>query len=223
LAWSEWNGRYRDVIRRFVRGDTGLAGDVATALAGSSDLYKDDGRLSLSSINFVTCHDGFTLADLVSYDRKHNGANGEDNRDGSDHNYSWNCGAEGDTDDPAILALRRRQARNAFALLLLSQGVPMLLAGDEVLRTQRGNNNAWCQDNEISWFDWRLTETNSDMLRFVREMIALRKRHPGLSRAKFLTGQIDPVRGIPDICWYDAQLNAARWDDPETRFLSFTL
>jgi glycogen operon protein len=223
VAWSEWNGRYRDAMRRFLRGDPGLAGEIATCLAGSSDLYQASDRTPLSSINYITCHDGFTLNDLVSYRDKHNDANGEDNRDGWNNNNSWNHGTEGDTLDENVVRLRRQDIRNAFALLLVSQGVPMLLAGDEVLRTQRGNNNAWCQDNELSWFDWRLTETNSDMLRFVREMIALRRRHPGLSRTSFLTGETDAARGIPDIRWYDAELGPAHWNDPETRFLSFTL
>ena len=223
VAWSEWNGRYRDAIRRFLRGDAGLAGEVAACLAGSSDLYQASDRTPASSINYITCHDGFTLKDLVSYRDKHNEANGEENRDGWTHNDSWNHGTEGETLDENVVRQRRQDARNAVALLLLSQGVPMLLAGDEVLRTQRGNNNAWCQDNEISWFDWRLTETNGNMLRFVREMIALRKRHPGLSRAQFLTGKYDAARGMPDIRWYDAELEPPRWDDPETRFLSFTL
>ena len=159
----------------------------------------------MHSINYITCHDGFTLNDLVSYRDKHNEANGEDNRDGWEHNLSWNCGTEGDTLDEATLRLRGQHARNAMALLLLSQGVPMLLAGDEVLRTQRGNNNAWCQDNETSWFDWRLTETNGDMLNFVRQLIALRRRHPTLSRRQFLTGEPDPARGIPDIAWHGAR------------------
>lgn len=223
VAWSEWNGRYRDALRRFLRGDAGLAGEIATCLAGSSDLYQASDRRPTSSINYITCHDGFTLNDLVSYRDKHNEANGEDNRDGWTHNDSWNHGTEGETLDENIARRRRQDVRNAFALLLLSQGVPMLLAGDEVLRTQRGNNNAWCQDNEISWLDWRLAETNSDMLRFVREMIALRRRHPSLSRTRFLSGKTDPAHGIPDIRWYDTELNAARWDNPETRFLSFTL
>ena len=158
MAWAEWNGRYRDVVRRFVRGDPGLVGEVATRIAGSADLYAADGRLPGNSINFITCHDGFTLQDLVSYNAKHNDANGEDNRDGSDDNASWNCGVEGETSDPEVLALRRRQARNHLAILMLSRGVPMLLAGDEVLRSQDGNNNAWCQDNPLSWFDWTLVE-----------------------------------------------------------------
>jgi glycogen operon protein len=184
--WSEWNGHYRDDVRRFWRGDPGMAGALATRLCGSADLYEKSGRRPAHSINFVTCHDGFTLWDLVSYNRKHNRANGEDDRDGMAENFSWNCGVEGPTDDPGVLGLRRRQARNLFATLMLSQGVPMILAGDELLRTQRGNNNAWCQDNEVSWVDWVLAQRNADFLRFAREMIALRKRHPALRRRTFL-------------------------------------
>jgi glycogen operon protein len=221
--WSEWNGRYRDALRRFLRGEPGLTGEIATCLAGSSDLYKASDRRPVHSINYITCHDGFTLHDLVSYRDKHNDANGEDNRDGWEHNLSWNCGTEGDTLDEATLRIRRQHARNAFALLLLSQGVPMLLAGDEVLRTQRGNNNAWCQDNEVSWFDWRLTETNGDMLDFVRQLIALRRRHPTLSRRQFLTGDPEPGRGIPDIAWHGVQPGAPPWNDPDARFIGFTL
>ncbi len=192
MRWAEWNGRYRDVLRRFVRGEPGLVSEVATRLAGSHDMYRQ--RSPLHSVNFITCHDGFTLYDLVSYNDKHNEANGEDNRDGTNDNLSWNCGVEGDTDDAAVLALRRRQAKNFMAILFLSQGVPMILAGDEVLRSQRGNNNAYSQDNELSWFDWRLIETNRDMLRFTRELIALRKRHPSLRRRRFLTGRPAPGR-----------------------------
>jgi glycogen operon protein len=184
--WSECNGQYRDEVRRFWRGDPGMTGPLATRLCGSSDLYQKSGRLPRHSVNFVTCHDGFTLNDLVSYNQKHNLANGENERDGISENFSWNCGVEGPTQDPRILGLRKRQARNLLATLLLSQGVPMLLAGDEFLRTQRGNNNAWCQDNEISWLDWDLAETNADFLRFTREMIRLRKRHPALRRRTFL-------------------------------------
>ena len=185
MAWAEWNGRYRDTIRRFVRGDPGLLGEVATRIAGSADLYADDSRLPANSINFVTCHDGFTLYDLVSYDGKHNEANGEDNRDGSNDNLSWNCGAEGETADAAVNSLRERQAKNFLAILMLSRGVPMLLAGDEVLRTQRGNNNAYSQDNALSWFDWRAVEERRAMLRFTRELIALRRRHPSLTANRF--------------------------------------
>ncbi len=187
--WSEWNGRYRDDIRRFWKGDTGLTGAVANRICGSSDLYQWSGRLPRHSVNFLTAHDGFTLYDLVSYNHKHNHANGEESRDGSNDNYSWNCGAEGETDDPAVLGLRHRQARNMMTTLMLSQGVPMILAGDEFLRTQKGNNNAWCQDNEISWVNWQLAEKNKDFLRFVRELIHLRKRHPALRRRRFFTGE----------------------------------
>ncbi len=221
--WAEWNGRYRDVIRRFLRGDKGLIGELATRLGGSSDLYKPQGRLPINSVNYVTCHDGFTLNDLVSYNEKHNQANGEDNLDGSNDNLSCNYGVEGETEDPAVLRLRRRQAKNAIALLLLSQGVPMLLAGDEVLRTQRGNNNGYCQANELSWFDWTLTRQNADMLRFVRCMIALRRRHPILMRRRFLTGEPVGERGIPDLSWHGARLDAPPWDDPEAQVLAFTL
>jgi isoamylase len=156
--WAEWNGRYRDDIRRFVKGDPGLVGAVASRIAGSADIYLSSGHLPINSINFITCHDGFTLNDLVSYNDKHNEANGEGNRDGVNDNLSWNCGIEGPTDDPEVEGLRRRQIKNFVAILLLSQGVPMICAGDEVRRSQRGNNNAYCQDNEISWFDWSLTE-----------------------------------------------------------------
>ncbi len=222
FRWAEWNGRYRDVVRRFVRGDPGLIGEVATRLSGSSDLYESEGRMPVNSINFITCHDGFTLADLVSYGTKHNEANLQDNRDGSDDNASWNCGAEGETNDPGITDLRRKQAKNFMALLLLSHGVPMILSGDEALRTQRGNNNCYCQDNELGWFDWRLTEENGGMLRFVRGMIAFRKRHPSLMRRRFLKGL--PVNGrLPDVTWHGQRLNEPRWADPSCRILAYTL
>ena len=221
-GFSEWNGRYRDALRRFLRGDAGLTGEIATCLAGSSDLYQASDRRPVHSVNYITCHDGFTLNDLVSYRDKHNEANGEENRDGWDHNDSWNCGTEGDTLDEPTLRIRGQHARNAMALLLLSQGVPMLLAGDEVLRTQRGNNNAWCQDNDTSWFDWRLTETNGDMLNFVRQMIALRRRHPTLSRRQFLRGEPDTGRGIPDIAWHGTTSAETPWA-ADSRFLGFTL
>jgi isoamylase len=221
--WSEWNGRYRDVIRRFVRGDAGIIGEVATRLAGSSDLYRPAGRLPTNSINFVTCHDGFTLWDLVSYARKHNERNGEGNRDGHGDNLSSNAGVEGETRDPDVLEARRRRAKAVVATLLLSQGVPMLHSGDEVLRTQGGNNNAYCQDNEIGWLDWSLVERNADFLRFTREMIALRKRHPSLRRSRFLTGR--PGRGAdrPDIAWHGPRVGMPPWSDPEARALAFTL
>jgi glycogen operon protein len=203
--WSEWNARFRDDVRRFWRGDPGLAGALATRLAGSADLYEATGRLPVHSVNFVTCHDGFTLWDLVSYSRKHNEANGEGNRDGLAENYSCNHGVEGPTSDPAIDRLRRRQAKNLLATLLLSQGVPMLLAGDEFLRTQGGNNNAYCQDNEVSWIDWRLAQANADFLRFTRMLIALRKRHPALRRRRFFTGSRNGRDGKPDVLWHGVE------------------
>jgi isoamylase len=211
------------VIRRFIRGDRGIIGQVATCIGGSSDLYADDGRLPENSINFITCHDGFTLRDLVSYNYKHNEDNGEDNRDGTNDNLSWNCGVEGETDDPEVMALRRRQAKNSIAILMISRGVPMLLAGDEVLRTQRGNNNTWCQNNELSWFDWRLVETERDMLEFVRGMIALRRRHPNLTSNAFYTGKPIPGRNVPDIVWHGVKLNEPAWHDGNCQFLAFTI
>ena len=223
FRWAEWNGLFRDVMRAFVRGDKGLIADVATRIAGSSDLYEGRGRLPANAINFITCHDGFTLYDLVSYNKKHNEANGEDNRDGHDHNLSWNCGTEGPTKDPKVLALRRRQAKNFIAILMLSQGVPMLLSGDEVLHSKQGNNNTYCQDNELSWFDWRLVDKHRDMLEFTRAMIAFRRRHPTLRRNRFLTGQPQRYGGLPDISWHGLALNDAGWDDGNARLLAFTL
>ncbi|MGZ8163512.1 MAG: glycogen debranching protein GlgX [Methylobacter sp.] len=221
--WAEWNGRYRDIIRRFVRGDKGLIPELATRICGSSDLYDHQGRLPISSINFVTCHDGFTLYDLFSYNEKHNAANGEDNRDGSNDNFSYNYGIEGETENPDILQMRRKQAKNVFAILLLSQGVPMLLAGDEFLNTQYGNNNAYCQDNELTWLDWNVAAQNADMLHFVQQMIALRKRHPSIMRRRFLTGKVIEGKNITDISWHGSQLNNPQWDDSDTRILAFTL
>ncbi len=221
--WAEWNGRYRDVVRRFVRGDKGITAELATRIGGSSDFYQPQGGMPINSINFVTCHDGFTLNDLFSYNEKHNEANGEDNRDGHNDNLSWNCGAEGQTRDPVILALRKQQAKNTIAILLLSQGVPMLLSGDEVLNTQRGNNNGYCQDNELTWFDWRLTEVHADMLRFVRTMSALRRRHPSLMRRRFLTGNSINGRSMPDITWHGISLGKPDWQDTNSQVLGFTL
>jgi glycogen operon protein len=218
--WSEWNGRYRDDVRRFWRGDPDTVAPLATRLCGSSDLYEPSGRRPWHSINFVTCHDGFTLLDLVSYNRKHNGANGENNHDGSDANWSWNCGFEGPNDDPAVLRLRRRQARNLMATLMLSQGVPMLLAGDEYLRTQQGNNNAYSQDNEISWVDWTLADANKDFHRFAREMIWLRKRHPALRRRGFLRGEKPGRRA--DITWHGLEPGKPDFA-PTSRVIAYTL
>jgi glycogen operon protein len=210
--WSEWNGRYRDTVRDYVRGADGTLADLAYRLTGSSDLYQDDGRKPSASVNFVTAHDGFTLADLVSYNGKHNEANGEDNRDGADDNRSWNCGAEGPSDDPAVLGLRARQQRNILVTLLLSQGVPMLLGGDELGRTQHGNNNAYCQDNELAWYDWSAVDGN--LLEFTRALVALRAAHPVFRRRRFFSGR--PIHGedVSDIGWFcpnGTEMTAADW------------
>jgi glycogen operon protein len=210
-------------VRRFLRGDKGVVKDLATRLCGSSDLYEHQGRLPISSINFVTCHDGFTLYDLFSYNEKHNLANGENNRDGCSHNLSFNCGVEGKTDDPKIQALRRKKAKNAFVILLVSQGVPMLLAGDELLHTQQGNNNGYCQDNELTWIDWNMSSNKTDMLRFVQQMIALRKRHASIMRRRFLTGKTTEGKIMPDIDWHGVELDKPLWDDSDARILAFTL
>ena len=200
-GWNEWNDKYRDTVRGYWKGDGGLLGDFARRFTGSADLYEASGRKPNASINFITAHDGFTLADLVSYNDKHNEANGEDNRDGHDHNRSWNCGVEGPTDDAEVLALRLRQERNLIASLLLSQGVPMLLGGDELGRTQRGNNNAYCQDNEISWFDWNLDGRRSELLQFVERLIKLRRRHPVFSRRRYVAADTLTADGLKEIIW----------------------
>jgi glycogen operon protein len=223
FRWAEWNGRYRDLIRAYVRGDPGLVPEVATRIAGSSDLYEPRGRLPMNSVNFVTCHDGFSLWDLVSYNHKHNEANGEGNRDGHSHNLSWNCGIEGPTDDPEILSLRRRQARNFVAILMLSQGVPMLLSGDEMLRTKQGNNNTYCQNNAMSWVDWGQMDENRPMFEHVRSLIRLRRRHPTLTRDRFLTGLSEEGQALPDITWHGVGLSQPDWDNPLNRRLAFTL
>ena len=202
VGWTEWNGRYRDAVRRFWKGDGDSASELATRLAGSSDLYEHSGRRPYASINFVTCHDGFCLQDLVSYNEKHNAANGEENRDGHNDNLSWNCGAEGATDDPAILSLRAQQKRNFICTLLLSQGVPMLLAGDELGQTQRGNNNAYCQDNEVSWLNWELGAEQQDFLKFVQRMTRIWQQHPVLQRRRFFHGRSIRGSGITDVSWF---------------------
>jgi len=196
--WSEWNGRYRDTVRDFWRGEPATVGEFASRLTGSSDLYQNDTRRPAASINFVTAHDGFTLRDLVSYNEKHNEANGENNADGESHNRAWNCGVEGDTDDPGINACRKSQQRNFLTALFLSQGVPMLLGGDEMGRTQRGNNNAYCQDNEVSWVDW--SGIDGDLLDFTRWLIAFRREHPNFRRRRWFQGRA--IRGTPDIGWF---------------------
>jgi glycogen operon protein len=199
--WSEWNGKYRDTGRDFWRGESAALPEFASRLSGSSDLYETSGRRPVASINFVTCHDGFTLTDLISYNGKHNEANGEDNRDGTDDNRSWNCGVEGPTDDPAVTALRARQRRNFLASLFCSQGVPMLLSGDELGRTQQGNNNAYCQDNELSWVDWSLAEQATGLLSFTRALSTLRREHPVFRRRRFFRGEPAGDGHLADIAW----------------------
>lgn len=212
--WAEWNGRYRDDVRRFWRGDPGMTGAFATRLSGSSDLYQTSGRNPYHSINFITSHDGFTLNDLVSYNWKHNDANGECNCDGENNNNSYNYGQEGPTDNEQIEAVRNRQIKNFFATLLLSQGAPMFVAGDEGRRTQQGNNNAYCQDNDISWLDWKRTHNNLETFNFVRALIEFRKREPTLRRRHFLTGQPTTPNGFPDVAWYKRNGAAFDWNDP---------
>jgi isoamylase len=221
--WTEWNGKYRDTVRDFWRGEPATLGEFASRITGSSDLYQHDGRRPYASINFVTAHDGFTLRDLVSYNGKHNEANGEGNRDGADDNRSWNCGVEGDTDDPAVLELRRRQQRNFLGTLLLSQGVPMVLHGDEIGRTQHGNNNAYCQDTELSWVDWSLAEPNADLTAFTAALSDFRRTHPVFRRRRFFAGQ--PGRtddSLGDIAWFSAsgtEMSDADWDTDIARCL----
>jgi glycogen operon protein len=205
VLWTEWNGKYRDNVRKFWKGDGGTASEFATRLSGSSDLYEWSGRKPYASINFITCHDGFSLQDLVSYSDKHNEDNGEGNRDGADDNHSWNCGAEGPTDDPNILALRERQKRNLVATLFLSQGVPMLLAGDELSHTQKGNNNTYCQDNELTWLDWDLDERGQKFLAFVRQVILLRQEQPVFQRRKFFQGKNIRGTDTKDISWFSVK------------------
>jgi len=202
VGWAEWNGKYRDTIRRYWKGEGGQVAELANRLSGSSDLYEMSGRRPYASINFVVAHDGFTLHDLVCYNQKHNEANGEDNRDGSDDNLNWNCGVEGPTDNPAIVELRERQKRNILTTLLLSQGVPMICGGDERGRTQRGNNNAYCQDNELSWFDWKLDRSDHALLAFTQQLIALRQAHPVFRRRRFFHGR--HIRGaeVKDLSWF---------------------
>jgi glycogen operon protein len=225
-GWAEWNDKYRDTMRRYWRGDGGLIGEFARRLTGSSDLYGRNGRLPRASVNFITAHDGFTLRDLVSYDHKHNEANLEDNRDGHDNNLSWNCGAEGPTDDPAILALREQQSRNLMATLLLSQGVPMLVAGDELARTQQGNNNAYCQDTPLSWLDWTPDDARTRMLAFARRMIAIRREHPVFRRRRFFAGTPAPDSAGKDIAWLKpdgTEMTQQEWDHDFARCLGVYL
>lgn len=221
LRWAEWNGRYRDDVRRYWRGDYAQTGHLATRLAGSSDLYGDDGRQPYHSINFVTSHDGYTLNDLVTYREKHNEANGEGNRDGDNNSFSDNYGFEGPTKRADIEAVRSRQIRNMLATLLLSQGVPMVLAGDECRRTQQGNNNAYCQDNEVSWFDWRLVETHADLVRFTRELVRLRLDNPTLRRRTFLLGGASEAGGLPDVEWFSPDGSHVDWYAADASLVCF--
>jgi glycogen operon protein len=223
VDWSEWNGRFRDTMRRFGKGDGGQAADVGWRLTGSADLYGEDGRSAYNSVNFITCHDGFTLHDLVSYDGKHNEANGEGNRDGSDDNHSWNGGVEGETDDPTVLALRARLMKNYACYLLFASGTPMLLGGDELGRSQRGNNNAYCQDNDISWFDWTGLSLHRALFEFFRKAIAFTRRFPVLQRRKFFLGKDLDADGVPDLAWFAPDLGTPRWPDAELRVLCYQL
>jgi len=220
--WAEWNDKYRDNVRRFWRGDPKEARHLATRIAGSSDLYLRDGRKPFHSINFVTSHDGFTMNDLVSYNGKHNEENGEENRDGNDNNLSYNYGTEGLTGDHVINAIRERQIKNFFATLMVSLGTPMILGGDEIARTQNGNNNAYCQDNEISWYDWSLLEKNAGLYRFVKEMISFRLHHPGFMRPEFFSGRGGAYKGIPDISWFNEKGSIIDWDNA-SRYLALRL
>jgi isoamylase len=233
--WAEWNGRYRDVVRRYWKGDDGQLAELGYRLTGSSDLYQHDGRHPTASINFVTAHDGFTLNDLVSYNGKHNEANGEDNRDGTNDNHSWNCGAEGHSDDPNVIDLRERQKRNFLLTLLCSQGVPMICGGDEIGRTQRGNNNAYAQDNETSWYDWHLSDAQKALLNFTHKLVELRREHPNLHRRKFFQDRsINPgtsqrrVNGHQeqDITWLrpdGGEMTEEEWNAGWVRCIGFRL
>jgi isoamylase len=222
VLWTEWNGKYRDTVRRFWRGDGGVVSEMATRLAGSSDLYEQSGRRPYASINFVTSHDGFSLHDLVSYNEKHNEANLEGSADGESHNLSWNCGAEGPTDDPDIRRLRERQKRNFMATLLLSQGVPMIRSGDELGHTQQGNNNAYCQDNELSWQSWDLDADAAELLRFVRRLVRLRRENPAFRRRKFFQGRLLRGTDVKDIAWFEpsgAEMGDLAWTSDSVRCL----
>jgi len=220
--WAEWNSHFRDDVRRFLSGEPGMVPQLATRIGGSSDLYKASGRRPYNSINFITCHDGFTLYDLVSYEKKHNEENGEGNHDGSDHNYSSNAGVEGPTNNRLVDDLRMRRIRTFATILMISHGVPMVLAGDEFGRTQKGNNNAYCQDNEVSWVDWKLAEKHTGLLRFFRKMMALRNRHPVFRRSHFVTGEDRNGDRHPDVSWHGLKVNKPDWSK-EARVLAFTL
>lgn len=225
-GWMEWNDRYRDTIRAFWRGDEGQIGELASRLTASGDFFNQRGRRPFASVNFVTAHDGFTLRDVVSYDEKHNEANGEDNQDGSDHNYSWNHGQEGPTNDPDIRALRLRQMRNMLATLMLSQGTPMLLAGDEFSRTQNGNNNVYCQDNELGWVNWDIDQEGRSLLDFTRRLMQLRSAYPILRRGRFLVGEYEEELGVKDVTWLapdGSEMGSEQWEDANARCLGMLM
>ena len=226
VLWTEWNGKYRDCVRRFWKGDGGTVSELATRLSGSSDLYQDDGRKPYASINFITCHDGFTLHDLVSFNDKHNEANKEDNRDGTNDNNSWNCGAEGETDDPVVIELRERQKRNLMATLMLSVGVPMILGGDELSHGQKGNNNVYCQDNELNWLEWDLSELEKEFLEFTRKVILVRRSQPVFQRRKFFLGRAIRGSAVKDISFLSpsgAEMSDADWTAGFVRCLGLRL
>jgi isoamylase len=226
VLWTEWNGKYRDCVRRFWKGDGGRVGELASRLSGSSDLYAHNGRRPSASLNFITAHDGFTLRDLVTYNHKHNEANGENNRDGSDHNDSWNCGIEGPTDDAAVCALRAQQQRNLLATLLLSQGVPMLLAGDEFGHTQQGNNNAYCQDSPLTWLNWNLSDEQQALLKFTRQVMHLRRSNPVFRRRRFFHGRAIYGADIKDLYWIKSdgtEMSDADWNADHVRCLCVAL
>ncbi|MBI5427837.1 MAG: glycogen debranching protein GlgX [Nitrospinae bacterium] len=225
-GWSEWNGQYRDSVRKFWRGDRGMVGALATRLAGSSDLYQWDNRQPTASVNFLVAHDGLTLHDLVSYKRKHNDGNKEENKDGTDENFSWNCGVEGDTPNRRVRNLREKHKRNLLATLALSQGIPMICGGDEFGRAQRGNNNAYCQDNEIGWLDWNWDEERKRFLEFARRAIAIRKKHPAFRRPDFFAGRADARSGTKDATWFSSsgrEMNNGDWTDSHHRSLGMRL
>ncbi|MBI4654177.1 MAG: glycogen debranching protein GlgX [Nitrospirae bacterium] len=223
VDWCEWNGRFRDTMRKFGKGDAGQVRDMGARLTGSADLYGDDGRSAYNSINFITCHDGFTLYDLVSYNYKHNEANLENNCDGTNDNNSWNCGVEGETENGNIISLRRQLVKNYVCHLLFSSGTPMILGGDEFMRTQNGNNNAYCQDNDISWFNWDYLNKNADILDFFKKVITFTKKYTILQRRKFFLGKDLDADNIPDISWFGKDLNKPSWDDPELRTICYQL
>jgi len=223
IDWSEWNGRFRDTLRKFGKGDGGQLPDLGSRLTGSTDLYADDGRSAYNSINFITCHDGFTLNDLVSYNGKHNDANLEHNQDGTNDNNSWNCGVEGETNDPAIIKLRKQLIKNYACALFFSLGTPMMLGGDEFCRTQQGNNNAYCQDNEISWFNWDAVQKNTDIVEFFRKSIEFTKNYSVLQNRKYFSGSSHNSDDIGDISWFGTDLGSPHWNDPEARTLCYRI